>query len=336
MLNFEKYLNLPVIWVVILACIVLFYVILDGFDLGIGILLPFAPSSLCRDKMLNSMAPFWDGNETWLVLGGTSLFMSFPLAYSIITSKLYIPIHLMLISLIFRGTAFEFRSKSLNKVRQIWEYVFHFGSIFVAFFQGMLLGCIVQGIDINEYSGEYHVITGFSVMTGIALIFGYALLGSTWLIMKTEYSTQSWARKTSVYSTIYVVMFMIIVSLWVPFIHDQIFYRWFSFPNIIYLSIIPILVILVVLFLIKSIERYDEKLPFIFSICLFILGYIGIIISLWPWIVPYKISIIEASASSESQSIALIGVVLIIPIILCYTGYIYYVFRDKATHGTMY
>ena len=339
MFNLEYIIDLPLIWSGIIGTAIFLYVLLDGFDLGIGILFPFAPTNNCRSTMMNSVAPFWDGNETWLVLGGGGLFAAFPLAYSIIMPALYIPIILMLIALIFRGVAFEFRFKAIPEKRVIWDYSFHFGSLFATFAQGMALGGFIQGITVEDqiFAGKpFDWLTVFSVMTGLALIFGYSLIGSTWLILKTTGETQEWARKTALYALIYVIIFMGIVSIWTPFIDEEIFPRWFSMPNIIILSPVPLLVILCTIYLVRSIKQGSEILPFMLSVALFTLGFIGLAISFWPWIVPYNLSIWDTAATGTSLSIMLVGVVIILPVILLYTGYSYYVFRGKATHERIY
>lgn len=339
MFSFASWLDLPLIWGGVIATAIFLYVLLDGFDLGIGILFPFAPSDRCRDRMMQSIAPFWDGNETWLVLGGGGLFAAFPLAYAILMPALYLPVLVMLLALVFRGVAFEFRFKAHGKARFLWDYVFHFGSLIAALAQGIMLGTVVQGVPVigRHYGGgPLNWLTGFSLMTGVALIFGYALLGATWIIMKTDGETQAWARKTTNYVLIYVIGFMGVVSLWVPFLHPQIYTRWFSWPNMMYLSPIPLLVFGAAFLLWRNTVKQAEKWPFFMAISLFGLGYAGLAISLWPWVVPYHISIVEAAAAPESLSLLLIGVVILLPIILGYTGYSYYVFRGKIKEGAYY
>lgn len=339
MLDFSLSLDLPLIWGGIIALSIFLYVILDGFDLGVGILFPFAPSEECRNKMMSSVAPFWDGNETWLVLGGGGLLASFPLAYAILLPAFYIPIILMLLGLIFRGVAFEFRFKAHGKTRKIWDYSFHFGSLNAAFFQGVILGAFVQGVEVKSRSfggGSFDWLHSFSMMTGIAVVFGYALLGSTWVIMKTDGKTQTWARKTALYVLVYVAAFMGLVSLWVPFLNDEIFRKWFSMPNLAYLSPIPLLTAGAFIYLYRSILRKREIAPFLLALSLFCLGYIGLAISLWPWIVPYKVSIWQAAADPKSLSLMLVGVAIFLPIILGHTFYSYYVFRGKSGQQHFY
>lgn len=339
MFDFSPFVDLPLLWGGIIATAIFLYVLLDGFDLGVGILFPFAPSDTCRNKMMNSVAPFWDGNETWLVLGGGGLFAAFPLAYAILMPAFYIPIIMMLLGLIFRGVAFEFRFKSQGKMRKIWDYSFHFGSLSATFFQGLILGSFVEGVIVSgrSFGGKaFDWLTPFSVMTGIALIFGYALLGATWIIMKTEDNTQEWGRKSALYILVYVALFMGLVSLWAPFLNGHINTRWFSMPNILYLSPIPLLTGIAFLSLYRVLLTKKEASPFLISIFLFVLGYMGLSISLWPWIVPYQVSLWQAAADPKSLSLMLVGVSLFLPFVLGYTCYSYYVFRGKSNHHDGY
>jgi cytochrome d ubiquinol oxidase subunit II len=315
------------------------YALLDGFDLGCGILFLFAPSDKCRDRIMNSIAPFWDGNETWLILGGGGMFAAFPVAYAILMPALYLPVIFMLLGLIFRGVAFEFRFKSSEEHRKIWDIAFHAGSLLAAFMQGVILGNFVQGIEVNDRSfagGPLDWANGFSIVTGLSLIFGYALLGATWLIMKTEDITQSWARGIASYVLVYVGLAMAIVSISMPFIDKRIIELWFSLPNFFYLLPIPLFTALGFVLLWKDLKSSNEVRPFFLTIVLFFLSYLGIGISLYPWIVPFKFTIWEAAAVSTSQSLLLVGVIIFLPIILIYTAYSYYVFRGKTSHERMY
>lgn len=339
MLNFDSFLNLPLIWGCIILIAIMLYVLLDGFDLGIGILFPFAPSDECRDKMMNSIAPFWDGNETWLILGGGGLFAAFPLAYSVIMPALYMPILFMLTALIFRGVAFEFRFKASKKGKKLWDLAFHFGSLVATFMQGMILGGIVQGIEIIDFNfagGAFDWLSGFSFMTGMALVCGYVLIGATWLNMKTTRETQKWSRKVINYILIYVIVFMGLVCLWMPNLESEIYDRWFSWPNIAYLALIPIAVITTIIGMIYYLKKNDDAKPFFLSLFLFFLGFIGLMVSLFPYIVPRAITFSEAAAVPQSLSLMLVAVVIILPVILFYTGYNYYVFRGKVKSQDMY
>jgi cytochrome d ubiquinol oxidase subunit II len=340
MFSFSSFIDLPLVFGIIIAIAIFMYVLLDGFDLGIGIIFPFAPTNKCRDQMMNSIAPFWDGNETWLVMGGGGLFAAFPLAYSILLPAFYIPIIAMLIGLIMRGVAFEFRFKASEETKKFWDYIFHFGSLIATFFQGVILGSFVSGINVDgrDFVGlPFDWATSFSIMTGIALVFGYSLLGSTWLIMKTENITQDWSRKVASYVLIFVAIFMILVSAIMPFLNDRIFEFWFSEPNIYYLSILPICTAILFLILWHDLKKSKrEYRPFLVSIGLFLTGYIGIAISIYPYIIPYKYDIWQASSSSESLSLLLVGVSFLLPIILSYTAYCYFIFRGKASEKNLY
>lgn len=333
MFDLSTYLDLPLIWGFIIATAIIIYVLLDGFDLGIGIIFPFAPSDKCRNKMMNSIAPFWDGNETWLVLGGGGLFAAFPLAYSIILPAFYIPIIIMLLGLITRGVAFEFRFKAEGKSKRIWDYAFHFGSLFATFFQGVMLGAFVQGIKIenNNFSGSpFDWLSGFSIMTGIALIFGYSLLGATWLIMKTHNETQIWARKISSYVLFFVGFFITLVSFFMPLLNEKIKAFWFE-ENFYYLLPIPIFTVFLFFMSWKKIHnKKSEFAPFLLALAIFLMCYLGFALTIYPWIVPFSLDIWQAAAASTSLSLLLVGVIPLLPLILGYTAYCYYIFRGKT------
>lgn len=339
MFDFSTYIDLPLVWGMIIATAILLYVLLDGFDLGIGILFPLAPSDKCRDKMMNSIAPFWDGNETWLVLGGGGLFAAFPLAYSILMPAFYIPIIIMLLGLIMRGVAFEFRFKA-NSSRKLWDLAFHFGSLGAAFCQGMIIGSFVQGVEVNGRNfsgGPFDWATGFSVMTGIALVFGYALLGSTWLIMKTDDITRDWSRKIAAYVLFFVGIFMVLVSFAMPFVDPRIQKFWFSLPNFYYLMPIPITTsILFILLWVDLRKKKRDYRPFLTSLGIFLMGYTGLGLSIFPWIIPFEYTIWDAATAGPGLSFMIVGVIPALPLILAYTAYCYYTFRGKASHESMY
>lgn len=340
MIDFSGYIDLPLIWGLLIATAVFLYAVLDGFDLGCGILFPFAPSEKCRNQIMNSIAPFWDGNETWLVLGGGGLFVAFPVAYAILMPALYMPIMLMLMGLIFRGVAFEFRFKASDKGRKLWDVAFHSGSLLAAFMQGMILGNIVQGVEVTGRSfsgGALDWANGFAVLAGLGVIAGYALLGATWINMKTTGTTQTWARKMARYVFVYVVLAMIVVSISMPFMDARIKDLWFSTPNIYYLVAIPALTLVAFYMLWKDLgDKKREGRPFLLTIAIFLLGFIGLCISLYPWIVPFKFTVWQAAAVSTSQSLVLVGTLIMLPIILAYTAYCYYIFRGKSSEDSMY
>ena len=338
MFNLERFLDFPLIWFVVIVTALFLYVLLDGFDLGVGLLFPFAPSDECRDQMMNSVAPFWDGNETWLVLTGGGLFAAFPLAYSILMPALYMPVILMLLGLIFRGVAFEFRFKAVRS-RFVWDYAFHFGSIVAAFMQGTILGAFVKGIHVQGriFAGQpFDWLSAYSFMTGVALLFGYALLGATWLVMKTDPVARDWARKCASYVLGYVGLFMVIVSISMPLMNDGVRDLWFSLPNFFYLLPIPLVTAGLFITVWHDLRAGLENRPFFLSIGIFLMGYLGLGISLWPWMVPFDVTFRQAAASGSSLSFLLVGSSIILPLIIAYTTFCYYVFRGKVSLGGYY
>ena len=331
--------DLPLIWAIIIIFGIMMYVVMDGFDLGIGILFPFIKGEQDRDAMMNPVAPVWDGNETWLVLGGAALFGAFPLAYSVVLSALYLPLMLMLIGLIFRGVAFEFRFKARAEKRHIWDKAFIGGSVAATFFQGVALGAFIDGIPVvnRQYAGGgLDWLSPFTVFCGIALIVAYALLGCTWLIMKTEGHLQARMHKLGRPLALAVLVLMGVVSLWTPLAHSDIAARWFTLPNLFWFLPVPILVLVTMYGLLKAIARNAHYTPFLLTLVLIFLGYSGLGISLWPNIIPPSISIWDAAAPPQSQGFMLVGTLFIIPFILGYTFWSYYVFRGKVTHEDGY
>ena len=331
--------DLPLIWAIIIIFGIMMYVVMDGFDLGIGILFPFIKGERDRDVMMNTVAPVWDGNETWLVLGGAALFGAFPLAYSVVLSALYLPLILMLMGLIFRGVAFEFRFKARPEKRHIWDKSFIGGSLVATFFQGVALGAFIDGLPVvnRQYAGGgLDWLSPFTVFCGIALIVAYALLGCTWLIMKTEGELQERMHKLGRPLALAVLALMGVVSLWTPLAHTDIAARWFTLPNLFWFLPVPILVLVTMYGLIKAIARKAHYTPFLLTLVLIFLGYSGLGISLWPNIIPPSISIWDAAAPPQSQGFMLVGTLFIIPFILGYTFWSYYVFRGKVTHEDGY
>jgi cytochrome d ubiquinol oxidase subunit II len=328
-------LDLPLIWAGIIVFSIIMYVVMDGFDLGIGILFPLFPKEEHRDTMMNSIAPVWDGNETWLVLGGVGLLAAFPLAYAVILPALYLPLIVMLIALIFRGVAFEFRFKS-RRTRALWDLAFSGGSLVAAFVQGAALGAFIQGFEVANrgYVGNaFHWLTPFALFTGVALVAGYAALGCAWLILKTRGDLQDGLFRLMFPLAALIIIGIGIVSLWTPLLYPQIAARWFSFPNLLYLSPVPLCVLAAALALLRAVRRRAERAPFLLTLALFLLSFLGLGVSLWPNIVPPSISIWEAAAGASSQSFLLVGVVVLLPIILAYTAHNYWVFRGKVSGG---
>src|SRR5918997_2067416 len=323
---------LPLVWAVLIAIAVAMYVIMDGFDLGVGILFNAAADENWRDRMMLSVAPIWDGNETWLILGGGGLLAVFGLAYAVLLPALYIPVFVMLIALIFRGVAFEFRFKA-ERSKRIWDHAFHYGSLVPTFAQGMVLGAFVQGFANSGRAftgGTWDFLSPFSVMTGVALILGYGLLGATWCVMKTTGELELWARQMALRFLAGVIVAMGIVSLWVPFLGREIEVRWFSWPNIVYLAPVPLVTALVAWQLYRALQDNLTYRPFFLAIALFLLGYLGLGISLFPYIVPPRLTIWQAANTPKSQAFTLVGFAIVMPLTLAYTAYSYWVFRGKV------
>lgn len=329
-----------IIWAALMALAVFAYVILDGFDLGIGILFPFIKSQKDKALAMNTITPFWDGNETWLVLGGGGLYATFPLAYSIIFPAIYAPLIVMLLSLIFRGVAFEFRWKAeTKKGRKSWDLAFALGSLSATFSQGVALGALVQGIEVQNRSyagGWWDWLSWFSVTTGLALVVGYSLLGACWLIYKTENRLQEFAYKYAKKAAVMMIVMIGVVSLWMTFKQSAYMNRWFDYPNWVYLSPIPLLVAALSVLLIMSLKRRNELSPFLFTVGLFVLSYFGLLISFYPNIVPESVTIWQAAAPESSLKFLLIGSSILIPTIIAYTSYSYWIFRGKVKQDESY
>jgi len=331
--------DLPLLWMIIIVFGLMMYVIMDGFDLGIGILFPFVPDRADRDIMVNTVAPVWDGNETWLVLGGAALLAAFPLAYSVILSALYLPMILMLAGLIWRGVAFEFRFKADEAHRPFWDKAFAWGSYIATFCQGVALGAFINGFAVSDGAyagGPIDWLTPFGLFTGLGLLVAYALLGSTWLVMKTEGRLQSRMKELARPVAIAVLFAIAIVSLWTPFSHPEVAARWFALPNVVLFSPVPVLVLLATWALLRTLKRDSHAAPFLLALFLLFLGYTGLIISLWPHIIPPTISIWDAASPPESMGFTLVGALFTIPFILAYTAWSYYVFRGKVQAGEGY
>ena len=324
--------DLTIVWAFIIAFGIAAYVVMDGFDLGIGILFPFFRVGKERDQAMNAIAPVWDGNETWLVLGGGGLLAAFPLAYAIILPALYAPLIAMLLGLVFRGVAFEFRWRDPGH-RRIWDVGFTAGSLLATFMQGVTLGTLLQGVSVTgrSYSGAWwEWLSPFSILTGASLVVGYALLGSCWLIWKTEGRLQDDARRLARAAAAGLLVAIALVSLATPFVERQYFDRWFEYPGLLVTIPMPLLVGGVSSALWKSIRGDRHWMPFALALLLFLLTMIGLGISIWPDVVPGRISIWEAAAPYNSQLFMLVGALVLIPIILAYTAFSYWVFRGKV------
>lgn len=328
------------IWAGLMAFAVFAYVVLDGFDLGIGLLFPFINHPQDKANAMNSIAPFWDGNETWLVLGGGGLYATFPLAFAIIMPALYVPLIIMLLALIFRGVAFEFRWRTETEAGvKRWDLGFTLGSFFAAFAQGIALGALVQGIAVADRAytgGWWDWLTPFSLVTGLAVVVGYALLGACWLIYKTEGNLQRFCRKAAFVLVFVLGLMIATVSIWMLFKQDPYMKRWFDYPNYLYLSPVPILVAVIGFYLLWSLRNKKELAPFLLTIGLFGLSYFGLCISFFPNIVPPSITIWDAASPDSSLKFLLVGSAILIPTIIAYTAYSYWVFRGKVNSEDQY
>lgn len=330
--------DLALLWAFIIAFAVIAYVVLDGFDLGTGILFPLLGRHENRDTAMNTVAPIWDGNETWLVLGGGGLFAVFPLAYAIIMPALYAPIIVMMLALIFRGVAFEYRFKTVRG-RWLWDVSFSIGSLVAALCQGIALGALVQGIHVEgrAYAGGwYDWLTPFSLMTGVAVVVGYALLGATWLVMKTEGELHDIARRYAFATGIGLLALIAIVSIWMPFLDATFYLRWFTFPLLLYVAPVPILVAFAAFSLFQSLASGKHVRPFLSALSLFVLSYVGLGINFYPHIIPPNITIWQAAAPDASLKFLLVGASVLIPAILIYTGFAYWIFRGKVGENEGY
>ncbi len=325
--------DFSIIWFAIIVFGTLMYIVMDGFDLGIGILFLFNKNAHERDVMVNSVAPVWDGNETWLVLGGAALFGAFPLAYAVITDALTIPVTIMLMGLIFRGVAFEFRFKAIEKHRPFWDKAFVGGSIVATFSQGIIVGAVIKGFPVADRmytGGALDWLSPFTLFCGFGLMVAYALLGSTWLIMKTSDELHRKMSTLTLPLLAALLAMLAILSIWTPLSYPAIAHRWFSTPNIFYFSPVPVLVLACAWGIYKGVRAKAHYSPFLLTLGLIFLGFSGLGISIWPNIIPPDISIWDAASPPGTQAFMLVGALLIIPVILVYTFWSYYVFRGKV------
>ncbi|EAT11378.1 cytochrome d ubiquinol oxidase subunit II [Bermanella marisrubri] len=332
----EPYFDLVPIWAGIIGFGVIMYVLMDGFDLGQGILFPFAPDEQARDVMMNSVAPVWDGNETWLVLGGAGLLAAFPLVYTVLLPALYLGVFLLLAGLIFRGVAFEFRFKARTS-RYLWNWAFAGGSTLAAFAQGAVVGAYIQGFETEHFryvGGALDWLTPFVVVTGLGMVVGYALLGSTWLIMKSEDYIQAWAYKITPYLLAVLFAIFLIVSIWTPLTDEYVRARWFDSLSFIWL--IPLGALLCGVLLLRALKLKQEGMPFVATMGIFIFAYFGLLVSKLPYIVPPNYTLWDAASANESQLFLLIGLLFVIPFVLMYTAWTYWVFRGKVKAGVGY
>jgi cytochrome bd ubiquinol oxidase subunit II len=314
------------------------YVILDGFDLGVGILFPFYPQEADRDQLMNSVAPFWDGNETWLVLGGTWLLVAFPLAYSIIAPALYVPLIAMLLALVFRGVAFEFRWVAKPR-HHVWDVAFAAGSTVAAFAQGTMVGGILNGfrVEAGQFAGgPLDWLTPFSLMCGIGLIVGYALIGACWLVMKTVGGVEAKARRYARPLLLGLLVFIVVISVWTPLQFEHVRARWFGGLNMLYLSPVPLITAGLAISCWRGLAGHHTTVAFYSAVGLFIISFVGLAISTLPYLVPYSITLWQAASSPSAQTFMLVGTTVLVPFVLGYTVFVYHTFRGKVRPGEGY
>jgi cytochrome bd ubiquinol oxidase subunit II len=315
---------LPLAWACIIAFCIVMYVILDGFTLGAGMLMPFLNAQE-RDLAMSVLLPSWDGNQTWLVLGGASLYGAFPLAFSVLLPKFYLPIFLMVIALLFRGVVFEFRLKAAPPGRKIWDGIFAGASFIVTMIQGVVLGNFISG-----FKADTGVLVPFTLFTGVGLIFGYCLLGATRLILKTTGSLPEKMTRCAYITLAGVAIGMVIASLWTPQLSPQIFERWFGESHWIELMILPYISAITGGILLWGLYKREEILPFWCAVVLFLCAYVGFAISIYPYIIPFQTTFWQAAAPDSSLRFLLFGVIIMLPILLLYTGYSYHIFKGKT------
>jgi cytochrome bd ubiquinol oxidase subunit II len=329
---------LPLISTGVVGLAVAMYVIMDGFDLGVGILFPYFPEEIERDQMMNSVAPFWDGNETWLVLGGVWLLVAFPLAYSIITPALYVPLITMLLALVFRGVAFEFRWVAKPHHRK-WDIAFSAGSTVAAFAQGTMVGGILNGFHVEHgqfAGGPLDWLSPFSVMCGLGLVVGYALIGSCWLVMKTSGGVEKAARRYARPLLLTLIAFIVVVSIWTPLQFERVAERWFSGWHIAYLSPVPLITAALAISCWRGLNGRHPTVAFNAAVGLFVISFVGLAISTLPYLAPPSITLWDAAASPKSQTFMLVGTTVLVPFVLGYTFFVYHTFRGKVQPGEGY
>jgi cytochrome d ubiquinol oxidase subunit II len=325
------------LWVCLVGVVIILYVVLDGFSLGVGILFPGAEDEAQRDMMMNTIAPVWDANQTWIVFGGGALFAVFPMVYTVLFPAFYIPLLTLLFGMIFRGVAFDFRAHATNK--QGWNRAFFWGSTVAAFFQGVVLGAYISGVRVVDgaFAGSaFDWLHPFSIMVGLALVTGYALLGSTFLLIKTTGAVQERAFRQARMAAFMVAGFMLLVSVWTP-LHDPMFpERWFSAPRVYFIWVFPVLGAVSFFLLLRSIGQRREVMPFVCTVLLFLSAYFGLQAAIYPNAILPGVTIYEAASQRETQIFTLIGVGIMLPVIVFYTLYSYWVFRGKVTAGDGY
>ena len=326
------------IWAILIAIAVFAYVALDGFDLGMGILFPWVKQEKFRDRMVNSVAPVWDGNETWLVLGGGGLLAVFPLAYAVLMPALYMPVIAMLLGLIFRGVAFEFRFKSTSN-KHWWDRAFMLGSMVAAFSQGIMLGAMLQGIKVSDRAyagGWFDWLSPFTIFAGLAVCVGYALLGATWIVMKTNGDLQQKAYKWGLNTAILLIIAIAGVSVYLVSSFDNVAERWLTWPGSAGLWLVPFALAIIGGGLLNSLTKQQQGRPYLWALGVFLIAFVGFGASIFPYLIPFEITLWEAAGPDNSLAFLLVGAVILLPIIFAYTGYTYWVFRGKVSEQSGY
>ncbi|MFN3857248.1 MAG: cytochrome d ubiquinol oxidase subunit II [Caulobacter sp.] len=338
-------LDLPLVWAGLIAVAVLLYVLLDGFDLGVGILFPFARGPKERDAMMNTIAPYWDGNETWLVLGGGGLFAAFPMAYAILGPALYMPLMLMLLALILRGVAFEFRLHGRKRGKAFWTAAFAGGSLVATLSQGLVLGGFIQGVTVADGAfagGPFDWLTPYTLLVAVGLVAGYALLGACWIVWRTENQLHQDARRWAFRALAASALLLAGVSLATLIIHPRVAARWgfegggFDLATLAPLLPIPLLGAVGLGVIVVGLMRGKHLAPFVGAVLVFLSGYIGLAVGFFPNIVPYDVTFRMAANRDNALGLMLVGVAILLPVILGYTAWVYWIFRGKVAADAGY
>lgn len=323
--------DLVALWAGLVALVMILYVVLDGISLGVGLLFPSAREESERDTLMGSIAPVWDANQTWLVFGGGAIFASFPVVYGVLSSALYIPLVSFLAGLIFRGVAFEFRASGKRKAP--WDIGFFLGSLLAVFSQGLTLGGILSGISVKDFhfaGGPFDWLNPFSLMVGVALIPGYTMLASCYLLIKTSGFVQERAYGQAKKAAWGVIFFMAIVTMWTPIHYPLVMTNWFSAPRIYYVWAFPALGLICFWELLRSLKAKKEKAPLAFAVGIFLSGYLGLATSFYPFAIPPTVTLWEAASQKETLRFLLWGAIIVLPVVGGYLVYSYAVFRGKV------
>jgi cytochrome bd ubiquinol oxidase subunit II len=320
--------TLPVVFTVLMGVAILAYVVLDGYDLGVGMLM-LAAERHEQDRMVASIGPFWDANETWLVLGIGLLLVAFPAAHGEVLGALYLPVAAMLVGLMLRGVAFELRIKAEGWHRELWNWLFWAGSTLAAYAQGLMLGRYITGF---APGAGYWL---FALVVGASLCGGYVLLGATWLVLRTDGPLQKKAVAWARWGLLWIALGVALVSLGTPLVSETVREKWFSYPRFLYLSILPLATLAAWLWVWRCLRTSEVK-PFAGAVAIFVLAFAGLAYSLYPYVVIDRMTIWEAAAHPSALAFVLVGTSVVLPFILGYTFWSYRIFRGKATGGDPY